>query len=97
MNQYMKRMGKQAMALLFVLAAFGIVRGAVMLLPRSVTVSSSVNGKLLPTSSVETDKKQVALTFEASFGEGDIAKILDILKKHDVHATFFLTGEWVAK
>lgn len=87
---------KGAGALVFVLAAFAIVRGAAAVLPASVTVSSSVNGKLLPISSVETDKKEVALSFEATYGNGDISDILAILKKHNIQATFFMTGGWVA-
>lgn len=86
---------KGAGAVVFVLAALAIVKGAAAVLPGSVTVSSSVNGKLLPISSVETDKKEVALSFEAVCGNGDISSILKTLKKHDVRATFFLTGEWV--
>ncbi len=88
-------LAKGAAVLLFLLTAFALVRGAAAVMPGSVTVSSSVNGKLLPVSSVETDKKQVALTFEAAYGNADISKILDILEKQDVHATFFLTGGWV--
>lgn len=31
------------------------------------------------------------------WGNEDTARILDILKEHDVKATFFMTGEWVEK
>lgn len=86
---------KGAGAVVFVMAALAIIKGAAAVLPGSVTVSSSVNGKLLPISSVETDKKEVALSFEATYGNGDISSILKILKKHNIQATFFLTGEWV--
>jgi len=86
---------KGAGAVVFVLAALAIIKGAAAVLPGSVTVSSSVNGKLLPISSVETDKKEVALSFEATYGNGDISSILKILKKHNIQATFFLTREWV--
>lgn len=43
-----------------------------------------------------TQKKQIALTFDAG---SDIAgiTIIDVLKKHNVKATFFLTGKWVEK
>lgn len=88
-------LAKGAGALIFCLALFSVVKGAAAVLPASVTVSSSVNGKLLPISSVETDRKQVALSFEAVHGNGDVLKILEILQKHNLHATFFLTGEWV--
>ena len=86
---------KGAGILAFVLAALALVRGAAAVLPGSVTVTSSVNGKLLPISSVETDKKEVALSFEAVYGNGDITSILKTLKKHNIQATFFLSGGWV--
>ena len=62
-----------------------------------VTVTNTVNGKELPIYSVETDEKKVALSFDAAWGNEDTQQILDILKEHDVHVTFFMTGEWVAK
>ncbi len=86
---------KGAGILAFVLAALALVRGAAAVLPGSVAVTSSVNGKLLPISSVETDKKEVALSFEAVYGNGDISSILKTLKKHNIQATFFLSGGWV--
>ncbi len=61
----------------------------------TVTVSNSVNGKELPIYCVETEKKQVALSFDAAWGNEDTGTILDILKKHNVKGTFFMTGGWV--
>ena len=60
-----------------------------------VTVSSNVNGRELPIYSVDTKEKKVALSFDAAWGNEDTQKILDILKKNDVHVTFFMTGGWV--
>lgn len=60
-----------------------------------VSVTNTVNGKELPIYSVETDKKQIALSFDAAWGNEDTQQILDILAKHDVHVTFFMTGGWV--
>ena len=45
--------------------------------------------------SVQTDEKKVALSFDAAWGNDDTQRILDILKEHDVHVTFFMTGGWV--
>ncbi len=59
------------------------------------SVSSNVNGKELPIYSVETDEKKVALSFDAAWGNEDTKEILAILKKHDIHVTFFMTGGWV--
>lgn len=42
------------------------------------------------------NKKEIAFTFDAGSDIAGIA-ILDVLKKHNVKATFFLTGKWVEK
>ena len=60
-----------------------------------ITVSNTVNGRELPIYCVETDEKKIALTFDAAWGNEDTATILEILKKHNVHVTFFMTGGWV--
>ena len=79
----------------FLLAAVALIQGVVRFLPDSITVSSSVGGRELPIYCVETEKKQVALSFDAAWGNEDTRRILDILKKHNVKVTFFMTGGWV--
>ncbi len=69
--------------------------GACCYLPGVVSVSTSVNGRDLPIYCVQTDKPQIALTFDAAWGNEDTRQILDTLKKHHVHVTFFMTGGWV--
>ena len=59
-----------------------------------VSVSSNVNGRELPIYSVETDEKKVALSFDSAWGSDSTRTILEILKKYNIHATFFVTGEW---
>ena len=59
------------------------------------SVSSNVNGRELPIYCVETKEKKVALSFDAAWGNEDTRKLLEILKKHKVHVTFFMTGGWV--
>lgn len=49
----------------------------------------------LPIYSVETDQPVVALTFDAAWGDEDLADILAILKSHQAEATFFVSGDWV--
>lgn len=51
----------------------------------------------LPIYCVETNVKNVALTFDAAWGSDKTEDILNILKTHDVTATFFLVGMWVDK
>lgn len=79
----------------FVLATIALIQGVVRVLPDSITVSNTVGGRELPIYCVETDKKQVALSFDAAWGNEDTATILEILRKHNVKVTFFMTGGWV--
>lgn len=59
------------------------------------TMNHEVNGRELPIYCVDREDKKVALSFDAAWGNEDTANILDILKMHDVHVTFFMTGGWV--
>lgn len=43
------------------------------------------------------DKKVIYLTFDAGFENGYTSKILDVLKKHNVKAAFFLVGNYLEK
>lgn len=61
----------------------------------AITVSNTVNGKELPIYCVDTEKPELAISFDAAWGNDDTSKILEILAKHNVHATFFTTGGWV--
>ena len=72
-----------------------VVLVACMGVSEVVTVTNTVNGKELPIYSVETEEKKVALSFDAAWGNEDTQQILDILKKYNIHVTFFMTGEWV--
>jgi len=41
------------------------------------------------------DKKTIYLTFDAGYENGNMPAILDALKKHNAHATFFVVGHFV--
>lgn len=62
----------------------------------SIETSSSTN-KLLPIYSVQTEKKEIALTFNCAWNDSDIDKIIEVLKSNNVKATFFMVGDWVEK
>ena len=79
----------------FALTAFAILRGMLVVAGENVTVSNSVDGRELPIYCVDTPEKKSALSFDAAWGNEDTTKILEILKKHDIHVTFFMTGGWV--
>ena len=78
---------------LFAIVLLGLHIGSSMRIP----ASNTVNGREIPIYSVETDQKQISLTFDAAWGNEDLDSILNTLKKYDIHATFFMTGEWIEK
>ena len=80
---------------IFALAAVAVLRGLILTAGSNIRVSNSVNGRVLPIYRVETKEPKIALTFDAAWGNEDTQKILEVLKKHDVHVTFFMTGGWV--
>ena len=45
----------------------------------------------------DTTQKVIYLTFDAGYENGCTAKILDVLKKHQVKAAFFLVGNYIEK
>ena len=45
----------------------------------------------------DKSSRQIALTFDAGASSAPTPEILDTLTKHNVHATFFLTGKWMKK
>lgn len=63
--------------------------------PALISVHSTVNGRELPIYNVQTDEPKISISFDAAWGNDDTSKILEVLKKHQVHATFFMTGGWV--
>lgn len=44
-----------------------------------------------------TDEKVLYLTFDSGYENGSTAKILDVLKKHNAPAAFFLVGNYIEK
>lgn len=64
---------------------------------QGAAVSANATERKLPIYSVETADKKVSLTFDVAWGNEDTEKIINILKKYNVKATFFIVGEWVEK
>jgi len=63
----------------------------------AIAVSSTYGDRELPIYSVDTDEKKIAISFDAAWGAEDFPKIMEILDKHKVKTTFFMTGDWVEK
>ena len=79
--------------LLILLAAFMIGQ----LTNTVVEVSSTYGNRELPIYSVGIEEKKIAISFDAAWGADDFNRIMEILDKHQVKTTFFMTGEWVEK
>ena len=45
----------------------------------------------------DTSQKVIYLTFDSGYENGSTAKILDVLKKHNAPAAFFLVGNYIEK
>lgn len=76
-----------------VLISIGIIAGALT----EKSVSASAAKKKLPIYAVETDEKKVAVTFDAAWTNQDTQQLIEILKKHNAKATFFIVGDWAGK
>ncbi len=60
-------------------------------------VQTAAEPKQVPVYRVEQGKKQVAISFDAAWGDEQTEELLNILEKNNVKATFFLVGDWVDK
>lgn len=62
-----------------------------------ITQTYKVGTREIPIYSVEREDDKIALTFNCAWNDSDIDKIIEILKKNNVQATFFLVGDWAEK
>lgn len=83
---------KMKQSMLILIAAFFAAMIA-FIQTEHVTVTST-SKEPMAISKVNTEKKQMALTFDISWGEIRAEPIINYLKDHHVKATFFVTGEW---
>jgi len=60
-------------------------------------VVSVFSQKLKPIYSANVTSNDIAITFDISWGEKTAEPILDILKRENVQATFFLSSPWASK
>ena len=80
-----------AMVVVAVLLALSIEGGA------AAQVWFGYSSRLVPVYRVETQEKQVAISFDAAWGADKTEEILEVLNEYQAGATFFLVGFWVDK
>ena len=81
-----------------VLSALGFILAIVLIFwtvnsPSIVGVSAAQ--RQLPIYSVQREDKTIAISFDAAWGNEDTQTLIDILDRYQVHATFFVVGDWV--
>ena len=57
---------------------------------------SQFGDRKLPVYSVQTTEKKIALSFDCAWGAEDFDSMMETLDKHNVKATFFMTGGFVS-
>ena len=72
-----------------------LIISLICLVPKAV--SAATVPRDLPIYNVDRQDKVVSLTFDAAWGNEDTQKLINILNKHNVKATFFIVGQWADK
>ncbi len=84
--------------LMIISSAVLIILAAVIVIVTSAVASpASASAKQLPIYCTQKDSKVASLSFDAAWGNEDTQQLIDILKKYNVKATFFVVGSWVDK
>lgn len=73
----------------------GVLAGAIAITSTVKAVQTATAQREIPIYYVDTTKKQVALSFDAAWGNEQTDDLLGILDKYKVKTTFFLVGDWV--
>ena len=60
-------------------------------------VGVSASSRQLPVYSVQRSDKQIAISFDAAWGNEDTQMLIDILEQYGVKTTFFVVGTWVSR
>ncbi len=88
--------GKRAVlcvGLSLTIAFFGVFCGVEW----NKTLTTTATTKKLPIYCTENNKNQIAISFDAAWGNEDTEQLIEILKQFNIKTTFFVVGEWVDK
>jgi polysaccharide deacetylase family sporulation protein PdaB len=76
------------------MAAASVVTSMLIISAVVLNMLGASGVRRLPIYSVETQEKQIALTFDAAWTADDTDTLIEILAKYSVPATFFVVGDW---
>ena len=85
---------RRLLGLAGILLAAGLIFAVVC---SPAVVGATAATRKLPVYSVQRDGKYVSLTFDAAWGNEDTMKLIEILGRFGVSATFFVVGDWAEK
>ncbi|MRG28615.1 polysaccharide deacetylase family sporulation protein PdaB [Laceyella tengchongensis] len=95
MNMFLVLSAKRLKSTFFIMLALFFAMGIFYAENKNMQVFFPIDPGPSAIYSVETDKKQVALTFDISWGEERTGPILDVLEQKGLKkATFFLSSPW---
>lgn len=80
-----------------VLGLFVVLVGLIPQFREPLFLAVTSQSRLVPIYAVQTESKQVAISFDATWGTELTDEILAILAEHDLQTTFFLAGPWIDK
>lgn len=81
-----------------VLCSAGIFVLAVLLAVQGITaLTASFARREMPICRVQTQEKKIAISFDADSGNEETARLIDLLRRYSVKATFFVVGAWVQR
>ena len=86
---------KRSLVTLGLSLMIGVTAATVAITSTVKAVQTAAEPRKIPVYRVESDKKQVAISFDAAWGNEQTEDLLKILDEHKVKATFFLVGKWV--
>lgn len=97
LKNFTKELQKDTAVGIQALSLFLCILLAIHLGDTAISANSTYGDRELPIYSVSTDEKKISISFDAAWGAEDFPKIMEVLEKHNVKTTFFMTGEWVEK
>lgn len=88
---------KRGLLILFSCVLLGATALTVLIGTTAKAVETATEPRDIPIYCVQTDKKQVAISFDAAWGNEQTEALLKILSDKNVKSTFFLVGDWADK
>lgn len=84
--------------LLYVMSALALIMAVVACsVTSSALLWSGVSTRKVPVYRVDTEKKKIAISFDAAWGADKTCDIIETITAYDIKANFFVVGFWAEK